>query len=210
MVTSTQKFFFLTVGLLFCILGCARDRTHVPVHDHISPPMEVHDPAHAEVSFEENILPILTSRCALAGCHVADGPHGLDFRTYESFIAGGEHGSAFIPGNAEESVVVEQIVLGNMPPAGPPLSPTEIQLFVTWINQQETRGDIVKHEHGDEHAEDMNGDLDDDHDDAEDVHDDMDAAHHGMDDDHDHDDNGHDDNDDNGHDDDDGHDHADN
>ncbi|MDE0010531.1 MAG: hypothetical protein OXU36_05280 [Candidatus Poribacteria bacterium] len=202
MVTSTQKFFLLTVGLLFCILGCARDRAHVPMHDHISPPMEVHETAHAEVSFEENILPILTSRCALAGCHVADGPHGLDFRTYESFIAGGEHGPAFIPGNAEESEVVEQIVLGNMPPAGPPLSPTEIQLFVTWINQQETRGDIVKHGHGDAHAEDMDGDMDDDHDDAEDAHDDMDAAHDGMDDDHDDDDdNGHDDNDDNGHDD---------
>ena len=172
--------------------------------DHISPPMEVHETAYAEVSFEENILPILTSRYALAGCHVADGLHGLDFRTYESFIAGGEHGPAFIPGNAEESEVVEQIVLGNMPPVGPPLSPTEIQLFVTWINQQETRGNIIKHGHGDEHAEDMDGDMDDDHDDTEDPHDDLDAAHDGMDDDHDDDDdNGHDDNDDNGHDDDD-------
>lgn len=206
MVTSTQKFFLLAVGLLFCILGCARDRAHILMPDRISPPIEVHKTAHAEVFFEKNILPILTSRCALAGCHVADGPHGLDFRTYESFIAGGEHGPAFIPGNAEESEVVKQIVLGNMPPAGPPLSPTEIQLFVTWINQQETRGDIVKHGHGDEHAEDMDGDMDDDHDDDEAAHDDMDAAHDGMDDHDDDDDNGHDDNDDNGHDDDDAHD----
>ena len=54
--------------------------------------------ADIEVSFEQDLLPILTTRCALAGCHVADGPHGLDFRTYESFVAGGEHGPAFVPG----------------------------------------------------------------------------------------------------------------
>ncbi len=194
MMTSTQRFSLLIVGLLFCILGCARDRAHVLMPDHISPPMEVHETAHAEVSFEEDIFPILTSRCALAGCHVADGPHGLDFRTYESFIAGGEHGPAFIPGNAEESEVVEQIVSGNMPPGGPPLSASEIQLFVDWINQQETHGDIVPHD--DDHGVE---DMDDDHDD-DDAHDDMDADHDGMDDDHDDDDdNGHDDNDDNGH-----------
>ena len=84
-------------------------------------------------------MPILTERCALSGCHVADGPHGLDFRTYESFKAGGEHGPVFIPGNAEESEVVEQIVSGSMPPGGPPLSAAEIQHFVDWINQQEAR-----------------------------------------------------------------------
>ena len=37
-----------------------------------------------EVSFENDILPILTAKCALLECHFADGPHGLDFRTYES------------------------------------------------------------------------------------------------------------------------------
>ena len=213
MMTSTQRFFLLIVGLLFCILGCARDRAQVLMPDDISPPMEVHETAHAEVSFEEDIFPILTSRCALAGCHVADGPHGLDLRTYESFIAGGEHGPAFIPGNAEESEIVKQIVSGNMPAKGPPLSDTEIQLFIDWINQQETKGDIVKHEHGDAHddAEDAHDDMDAAHDDAEDAHDDMDDAHDDAEDAHDdHDadaDNGHDANDDdNGH----GHDDADN
>ena len=103
MAINKQKLFLLIIGFLFCIIGCARDRAQVLMPDHISPPMEVHETVDVEVSFEQNILPILTSRCALAGCHVADGPHGLDFRTYESFTAGGEHGSAFIPGNAEGS-----------------------------------------------------------------------------------------------------------
>ena len=148
MAINIRKSLLLTIGLLFCILGCTRDRAHVLMPDHTAPPTEVHGTVDAEMSFEQNLLPILTARCALAGCHVADGPHGLDFRTYESFIAGGEHGPAFIPGNAEDSEIVEQIVLGNMPPGGPPLTDAEIHLFVDWINQQEAHGDIVAHDEG--------------------------------------------------------------
>ena len=114
------------------------------------------------------------------------GPHGLDFRTYESFVAGGEHGPAFIPGNAEESEVVEEIVSGRMPPGGPPLTEAEIQSFVDWINQQEAQAGAIQREHGDEH---------------EDAHEEMDVGHE-EEDEHDeeedeHDDNGHDDDDDN-------------
>ncbi|MYK18179.1 hypothetical protein F4055_08435, partial [Candidatus Poribacteria bacterium] len=128
-------------------------------------PTEVHETVDAEFSFEQNLLPILTARCALAGCHVADGPHGLDFRTYESFIAGGEH-PAFIAGNAEESEVVEQIASGNMPPGGPPLTDAEIQLFVDWINQQEAHGDTILPDDG----HDVHDHMVDDHDDDDDNH----------------------------------------
>ena len=41
MITSIQRFFLVTVGLLFCILGCTRE--HAPIPDHISPPTEVHE-----------------------------------------------------------------------------------------------------------------------------------------------------------------------
>ena len=155
------------------------------MHDNITSPMGVHDASvDIEVSFEQNLLPILTAKCALAGCHVADGPHGLDYRTYESFIAGGEHGPIFIPGNAEDSGIVETIVEGKMPPGGPRLPDAEIQLFVDWINQQETKGDIVlPDDHNDDHDDDA-----DDHDDDDDNHDDDDDDNHDDDDDDDHDD----------------------
>ena len=140
MTISIQKFFLLIIGLLFCVLGCTRER------------METHEPVDIEAAFEQNLLPILTARCALSGCHVADGPHGLDFRTYESFIARGEHGPVFIPGNAEVSEIVEEIVEGKMPPPPrDPLTAAEIQLFVDWINQQEAQDHVVQHEH-DEHS----------------------------------------------------------
>ena len=169
MVINIRGFFLLTVGLLFCLFGCTRDRADVLIPDDISQPME------AKASFEQNVLPILTARCALSGCHVADGPHGLDFRTYQSFTAGGEHGSVFIPGNAQESEIIEEIVEGKMPPPPrDPLSDAEIQLFVDWINQQEPQDDIVPHD--DDHKED-DEDIDDDHVDLDDAHDEGDDEH---------------------------------
>ena len=194
MNASLQRFCLLTIGLLFCVLGCTRDRAHILMPDHISQPTEVMESIDTKASFEHDVLPILTARCALAGCHVADGPHGLDFRTYASFIAGGEHGPAFIPGNAQESAVVEEIVSGRMPLGGPPLTEAEIQSFVDWINRQETQDGVLQQEHGDAHEDahaemDAEHDGDDDdngHDDAHDDHDgDMDNDHDDNDDDHD-------------------------
>ncbi len=139
MHNNIQRFFLLTVGFSLCILGCTRDPAGVIMPDDIPSlmeHMEVHEPADIKTSFEQNLLPILTAKCALAGCHVADGPDGLDFRTYKSFIAGGELGPVFIPGNAAESEIIEEIVEGKMPPPPrDPLSAAEIQLFKDWINQ---------------------------------------------------------------------------
>ena len=208
MKISIQRFFLLIIGLLFCVLGCTREHVDMPTLDDHAAPMETHEPVDIEAAFAQNLLPILTARCALSGCHVADGPHGLDFRTYASFVAGGEHGPAFIPGNAEESEVVEQIVSGRMPPGGPPLTAAEIQLFVDWINQQESQDHVVQHEH-DAHddEEDADGDHDADDADEHDEHDDIDDDDGHADDDDDHD--GHEDDDDH-HDEDDDDDHDDN
>ena len=197
MVTNIRRFFLLTLALLFCVLGCTRDRGDVLMPDHVSPPMDVHESVDVKASFEHDLLPILTARCALSGCHVADGPHGLDFRTYESFVAGGEHGPAYIPGNAAESEIIEQIASGTMPPGGPPLSAAKIQLFVDWINQQEPQDDIVLHDDHHDEEEDVHADDDDDHedhDDAGDDHADDEDGHEDIDNDDDHDD--HDDGDD--------------
>ena len=196
MTISIQRFFLLIIGLLFCVLGCTREHVDMPMLDDHAAQMETHEPIDVAAAFAQNILPILTARCALSGCHVADGPHGLDFRTYESFVAGGEHGSVFIPGNAEESEIVEEIVEGKMPPPPrDPLTAAEIQLFRDWINQQEAQDHVAEHEH-DEHGDEE--DTADDHDDDDDVdgdHDDMDDddEHAGHDDDDDDDDDDHDD-----------------
>lgn len=155
---------FLTVVIFFCLIGCTREQVDIMMHDDHTPTMEVSDPAIIEASFQMNIMPILTERCATAGCHVANGPKGLDLRTYDSFKAGSEHGPIFIPGNAEDSEVVEQIKSGNMPPGGPPLTPNQVQIFVDWINQQPLQESI-----GHVHDDDDYGD-DDDHGDDDGAH----------------------------------------
>ncbi len=86
-------------------------------------------------SFQDDILPILTNRCAFAGCHVAGGPGGIDLRTYNAVIAGGSKGAIVIAGNAGESELVKQIVEGKMPPGGPPLPEAQIQLIIDWVNE---------------------------------------------------------------------------
>ena len=88
-------------------------------------------------TFEQNLLPILTARCAYSGCHDANGPDGLDFRTYQTFIRSAEREDVFVPGNARSSDIIEEIVSGRMPPGGPPLTAAQIQLFRDWINQQD-------------------------------------------------------------------------
>ena len=89
----------------------------------------------ASPSFSADISPILTNRCATAGCHVAGGPHGVDLRTYDSFSAGGDYGAIVVAGNARESEVVKQIVQGRMPPGGPPLEAAQTQLIIDWITE---------------------------------------------------------------------------
>ena len=86
------------------------------------------------VSFQSEVLPILTQRCALSGCHVAGGPRGIDLRTYESVLQGGQRGAIVVAGNAPGSEIVNQIATGDMPPGGPPLDDAQVQLITDWIN----------------------------------------------------------------------------
>ena len=166
----THRFFLICLGLLFSLSGCdsVEDEDNVLLPDGSSSESEnvqftsvqTGVSTNIEVSFEQNLLPILTARCAFAGCHVAGGPDGIDLSTYQAFIRGGESGSVYEPGNPQSSDIIEEIVSGRMPPGGPRLSDAEIQLFTDWINQQEP----LSRNRGD----------DDDHDDDDDDHDDHD------------------------------------
>ena len=143
----------LVVGLMF---GCGGDDAgtgdgHDHVHDHVHGDagddfdtavgnlgLVFDDPVAAgrtSPSFSADISPILTSRCAIPGCHVAGGPHGVDLRTYDTLSAGGDEGAIVIADNARESEIVKQIVQGRMPPDGPPLTAAQIQLIIDWINE---------------------------------------------------------------------------
>ena len=140
----------LVVGLMF---GCGDDNGGTgDGHDHVHGDEgdDFDDAAHdlglvfddpvaagrPSPSFSADISPILTNRCATAGCHVAGGPHGVDLRTYDTLSAGGDGGAIVIADEARESEVVKQIVQGRMPPPpSEPLEAAQIQLIIDWINE---------------------------------------------------------------------------
>ena len=88
-----------------------------------------------EVSFQEEILPILQARCAVQGCHADPNPRKeLNLETYAGFEKGSGGGPVFNPGDSKGSVVIRRIDGGGMPP-GAPLDNDQIQLFKDWIDE---------------------------------------------------------------------------
>ena len=142
MGTNTRRSFLLIIGLLFCLFGCDSQRGSFLLPNDIlsenrqSPVMENGEIANIETLFQQNLLPILTAKCAYVGCHVAGGPKNLDFSTYQAFINGGDGGPIFIPGDAQKSSIIAEIVSGRMPLGGSKLSDAEIKVFTDWINNQ--------------------------------------------------------------------------
>ncbi len=82
--------------------------------------------------FEKDVLPILTMRCLK--CH-GEGKRkaGLDLRTREGMLAGGQSGPALAPGSASGSLVYEMVRKGEMPPAGDKLTAAEVALVKAWV-----------------------------------------------------------------------------
>ncbi|MBI9046304.1 MAG: c-type cytochrome [Anaerolineaceae bacterium] len=85
------------------------------------------------ISFENDILPILTESCNF--CHGSLG--GWSGMTYDEVVSSGDHGPAVIPGDVENSLLAQKMlgthsVGGIMPPDGK-LTDDIIQIVLDWI-----------------------------------------------------------------------------
>jgi WD40 repeat protein len=90
----------------------------------------------APVSFYKQVLPILQRNCQ--GCHQpAKANSKLDLTGFDAIKKGGQDGAAVVPGKAEESPIVENIVgkTPAMPPNAPPLPADDVALISRWIAQ---------------------------------------------------------------------------
>jgi hypothetical protein len=106
--------------------------TTAPVAE--SSPTAESAPAGTNVSFANEILPILESRCV--SCHGGDRiEEGLVLNTFQELMNGSEDGTVVIPGDAEHSLLAELVITQKMPKRGPKLTPPQVQLIVDWINQ---------------------------------------------------------------------------
>ena len=80
--------------------------------------------------FAARVQPVLVERCL--ECHGADRKGELDLRSKASLLRGGESGPAVEPGNVAESLLVDYVESGLMPPKGP-LSVEEVDALKRWI-----------------------------------------------------------------------------
>ena len=86
----------------------------------------------ADLSFEQDILPILTQKCH--DCHGQDLKEArLDLRTLSGIVRGGENGLAVIQGSPQTSLLVEKVVSGEMPPGKEKLTAAELALIQQWV-----------------------------------------------------------------------------
>lgn len=87
------------------------------------------------VNFAKSIAPILVSKCV--GCHSDDPKGGLNLGTFATMKKGGRSGDLWIPGNPDESLIMNRVFNENdelrMPKGKEPLPEKEIRLIATWI-----------------------------------------------------------------------------
>lgn len=103
--------------------------TETPVEEPATEPA-----ASTGVSFTNDILPILQSRCL--NCHGGNRvEEGLIMKTYTELMTGSDNGPVVIAGDAEDSLLVEMVATQEMPKRGPKLTPPQVQLIVDWVNQ---------------------------------------------------------------------------
>jgi mono/diheme cytochrome c family protein len=88
-----------------------------------------------DVSFAEDVLPVFQARCSM--CHGSAAAFGgWDGSSYETVMTTGDTSPEIIPGDADNSFLVQLLLETNgvlMPPTGR-LSQEEIDIIVNWIN----------------------------------------------------------------------------
>ncbi len=79
---------------------------------------------------------ILVGKCL--SCHGAEKKKGgLDLTRRSSALSGGESGAAIVPGQPDESLLIEKVAAGDMPPNGP-LSREQVAAVRAWVESGAT------------------------------------------------------------------------
>jgi mono/diheme cytochrome c family protein len=94
-------------------------------------------PAAEPLTFEKHVRPILKVHCFQ--CHGEEEKHeaNLDLRLVRQMTKGGDSGPAIVAGKASESLLVERLAVGEMPPEGKgkPIAAKDLATIRTWLDQ---------------------------------------------------------------------------
>ncbi len=88
---------------------------------------------------QHDVMPILLLRCA--ACHGRQVQEaGLDLRTRQAILKGGKSGPAMVPGKPNDSLIIQKIQAGDMPPRAKlasfsvkPVQDQELERLSQWI-----------------------------------------------------------------------------
>ncbi len=89
----------------------------------------------AELTYEEHVRPILKAHCFQ--CHGEGGTAegNLDLRLSRFVVKGGDSGPAIVPGSSDESLLIQRVSKGEMPPdEDKRLSREEVDILSRWVN----------------------------------------------------------------------------
>lgn len=91
--------------------------------------------ADPPLRFETDVRPILKAHCWQ--CHGEAGvvKGGLDLRQVRGIVRGGESGPGLVAFQPAESLLLERVVAGDMPPGEKKLGAREVGTLRAWIEQ---------------------------------------------------------------------------
>ncbi|MFO0875851.1 MAG: PSD1 and planctomycete cytochrome C domain-containing protein [Gemmataceae bacterium] len=86
-----------------------------------------------KLSFEQHARPVLKAYCL--DCHGGGEKlrGGLDLRLRRFLVAGGDSGASVVPGKPAESLLIQRMKSGQMPPGEKKVPPEQIALLEKWI-----------------------------------------------------------------------------
>jgi cytochrome c553 len=91
-------------------------------------------PAADALLFERDVRPILKAHCFRCHGGEGDAKGGLDLRLKRSIVAGGESGAAIVPGAHADSLLIQRVTSGEMPPVERKLTTDEVATIRRWID----------------------------------------------------------------------------
>jgi hypothetical protein len=114
---------------LFCLAGAGA----VGALSLWLPPAEAKFQQNQSQSLSQQAYAVLKKNCM--GCHGAAKTSGLDLRTGESTLAGGENGPVLVPGDDDASKLLKLVTHELKPemPPGKKLAETDIEILRRWI-----------------------------------------------------------------------------
>lgn len=98
-------------------------------------PLALATEAGSPILFEKDVRPVFKTHCF--HCHGEDGvtEGGLDLRLRRLIAQGGDSGSAIESESSDESLLMEHLESGEMPPGDKTLPTQSIELIRRWIDQ---------------------------------------------------------------------------